>query len=108
MLYTFTEKELECFINWAWPAECEIGLNEFEVQLRDKLRKILNKTFDEMTNSEKIHDFMWKCGYRVCCNGEDFILYKEGKEEKRISYDMDYKEAVKEIVMYFSEDSTDV
>lgn len=108
MLYTFTEKELECFLNWAWPAECEIGLNEFEVQLRDKLRKILFKSFDDMDNHEKISDFMFKFGYEWAADGEYYYLRKEGKAEKRIPYGMYYKEAVKEIVMYFSEDSTDV
>lgn len=103
MTYTFTEKELECFLNWAWPAECEIGLSEFEVELRDKLRKILWKTFDEMDNSEKIGDFIFKCDYPWCSDGESYLLHKEGKEEKRIPYEMDYKEAVKEIVNYFED-----
>lgn len=107
MLYTFTEEELECFLSWAWPAECEIGLSEFEVKLRDKLSKILNKTFDEMSNSEKIRDFLIKCDYPcvTSCNssGMYHLLYKKGKEDKLIPYEMDYKEAIKEIVNYFED-----
>ena len=103
MTYTFDEKEIQCFLNWAWPAECEIGLSDFEVKLRDKLRKILYKTFDEMDNQEKIIDFMFKCDYSFSSDGEYHILMKEGKEEKRIPYNMEYKEAVKEIVKYYEE-----
>lgn len=103
MTYTFDEKEIQCFLNWAWPAECEIGLSDFEVALRDKLRKILWKTFDEMDNSEKICDFMAKCDYLYSDDGEYYFLRKEGKEEKLIPHDMDYKEAVKEIVNYFED-----
>lgn len=101
MLYTFTEKELESFLTWSWPAECEIGLNDFDIQLRDKLRKILWKSFDEMDNHEKISDFLIKCNYSFSSDCEFYYLRKEGKEEKRIPYEMDYKEAVKEIVNYF-------
>jgi len=101
MTYTFDEKEIQCFLDWAWPAACEIGLSEFEVKLRDKLRKILWKSFDEMSNSEKIEDFLIKCDYSFSSDGESYYLRKEGKEEKLISYEMNYKEAIKEIVNYF-------
>ena len=101
MQYTFDEKEIQCFLNWAWPAECEIGLSDFEIELRNKLRKILFKTFDEMDNHEKILDFTSKCGYSYYSDGEFCYLCKEGKAEKRIPYNMEYKEAVKEIVNYF-------
>lgn len=107
MQYTFTEKELECFLNWSEPAALELGLDDFEKELRNKLCKILYKSFDEMTNSEKIYDFVVKCGYPIAVDDKFYYLRKEGKEEKRISYDMNYKEAVKEIVMYFMENSTD-
>lgn len=103
MLYTFTEKELKCFLDWASPAACELGLNDFEVKLCNKLNKILNKTFDEMSNFEKITDFTIKCGYPCYINGEYLLLRKEGKEEKRISSEMNYKDAVKEIVYYYED-----
>lgn len=103
MTYTFDEKEIQCFLNWAWPAECEIGLSDFEIELRNKLRKILWKTFDEMENSEKIEDFMFKCNYSFSSDGKIYYLRKEGKEEKHIPHDMNYKEAVKEIVNYFED-----
>ncbi|MCQ2088383.1 MAG: hypothetical protein MJZ37_10040 [Bacilli bacterium] len=104
MLYTFTEKELKCFLDWAWPAECEIGLTEFEVELRDKLRKILWKTFDEMSNSEKIDNFLMTYDYHsFSSDGEYYYLRKDGKEEKLIPYEMDYKDAMKEIVKYYED-----
>lgn len=56
-----------------------------------------------MSNSEKITDFMVKCGYPCSGNSEYHFLRKKGKKEKRIPYDMDYKEAVKEIVKYFED-----
>lgn len=101
MLYTFTEKELQCFLDWAWPAECELGLSEFEIELRNKLRKILRKSFDEMSNSGKIDDFLIKCKYSFSSDGEFYYLHKEGKAEKLIPYEMNYMEAIKEIVNYF-------
>lgn len=111
MTYTFTEDEIKMFLNWAMYAEGERanGLDPEETALVKKLDKIIKPTFDEMSNEEKISQFITDSGYpwTWTCPSDDtrtyFILEREGKEEKLVPTDLEYKKAVKEIVNYYED-----
>lgn len=103
MQYTFNEDEIKLMLEWASVFANEIRLSDDDKELINKMNKITSKSFDEMTNEEKVWDFLCKCDYSRGSDGHNHILYKEGKEEKRIPYDMPYNEAVKEIVHYFED-----
>lgn len=112
MTYTFTEEEIKRFIDWGGVYDFELSFTVDDRKLFKKLVKATSKSFDEMTNYEKIEKFMIDSGYQLTLrvlatdidnNAEYFVLRKEEKEEKLLKTDTDYTTAVKEIVNYFED-----
>lgn len=109
MTYTFTEEEIRRFYQWSGVYECELGLDEADQQLVKKLGQVLQKPFEDMTNEEKIQQFLLDNHYPIAITSPAndpnsyWLLRAEGKEEKLIDLNADFKKAVKEIVNYYED-----
>lgn len=109
MTYTFTEEEIRRFYDWSGVYDFELGLNEEDKLLVKKLGQVLQKPFEDMTNEEKVQQFLLDNHYPISTTspaGESnwyWSLRKEGKEEKLIDVKTDFKKAVKEIVNYYED-----
>lgn len=109
MTYTFTEEEIRRFYDWSGVYDFELGLSEYDKLLVKKLGQVLQKPFEDMTNEEKIQQFMLDNHYPIastCPAGTTnwcWLLRREGKEDKTIDINTDFKTAVKEIVNYYED-----
>ena len=109
MTYTFTEEEIRRFYEWSGVYEFELGLTEADKLLVKKLGQVLQKPFEDMTNEEKVNQFLIDNHYPIattCPAGETnwyWLLRKEGKEEKLIDVKTDFAKVVKEIVNYYED-----
>lgn len=109
MTYTFTEEEIRRFYEWSGVYEFELGLEEKDKQLVKKLGQVLQKPFEDMTNEEKIQQFSSDNNYPIAIispagdMNSYWLLQREGKEDKMIDLNADFKKAVKEIVNYFED-----
>lgn len=109
MTYTFTKEEIERFYQWSGVYEFELGLDEVDKQLVKKLGQVLQKPFEDMTNEEKIQQFLSDNDYPIAITSPAndlnsyWLLQREGKEEKLIDINADFKKAVKEIVNYYED-----
>lgn len=109
MTYTFTEEEIRRFYEWSGVYENELGLDAADKQLVKKLGQVLQKPFEDMTNEEKIMQFLLDNNYPIAITSPAndlnryWLLRKEGKEQKLIDINTDFKKAVKEIVNYYED-----
>lgn len=109
MTYTFTEEEIRRFADWAGVYEFELGLNDYDKLLVKKLEQVLKKPFEDMTNEERVNQFLIDSHYPIattCPAGTTnwyWLLRKEGKEEKLIDVNTEFTKAVKEIVNYYED-----
>jgi hypothetical protein len=109
MTYTFTEEEIRRFYDWAGVYDFELGLNDADKLLVKKLGQVLQKPFEDMTNEEKVQQFLQDNDYPMATTspaGETnwyWLLQKEGKEDKLIDTNTDFITAIKEIVNYYED-----
>lgn len=109
MTYTFTKEEIERFYQWSGVYDFELGLDEVDKLLVKKLGQVLQKPFEDMTNEEKIQQFLLDNHYQFAITSPAndlnsyWLLRREGKEEKLIDINADFKKAVKEIVNYYED-----
>ena len=109
MTYTFTEEEIRRFYEWSGVYENELGLDAADKQLVKKLGQVLQKPFEDMTNKEKTMQFLLDNHYPIAIispvgdMNRYWRLRKEGKEQKLIEINTDFKKAVKDIVNYYED-----
>ena len=113
MTYTFTEEEIEMFLDWSVYARGEkFQLDPKEEQMIRRLNKIVRKDFDELSNEEKVYRFCAENQYPVCWyspayssgdNNTYFKFEKDGKEPLNINTNTDYKQVIKQILNYFED-----
>ena len=113
MTYTFTEDEIEMFLNWAVYAQGEkCHLDPKEEQMIRRLNKIVRKDFVELSNEDKVYRFCSENQYPVCwdspaySSGDHntyFMFEKQGKKPLYINTNTDYKQVIKQILNYFED-----
>lgn len=105
MTFTFTEEEVKRMLNWAGVAEHEDLLEPGDDELIKRMSLAVAKDFSDMTNFEKIMDFLLKTGIQISFRSEVdnstcFLFKKNGKDTLTISENADYKTAIQHILDY--------
>lgn len=108
MTYTFTEDEVKRILQWAYVADNENQLSPVDDELIKRIALAVAKDFSDMTNSERIMDFLMKAKLPICIQCENqkpncYLFRKEGKEDLLIPEDTDYVEAIQKILNYMNE-----
>ena len=105
MTFTFTKEEVERMLDWAGVAACEGQLATGDDELIKRMTLAVAKDFSDMTNSERIMDFLMKANLPICihCKGDEpncYMFEKEGEDALLIPEDTDYVTAIQQILNY--------
>lgn len=105
MTFTFTEEEVKRMLEWAGVAACEGQLAPGDDELIKRMSLAVAKDFSDMTNFEKIENFLSKLGIQIGVRSEadklaSFVYEKEGKDALTIPVNTDYKTAIQQILDY--------
>ena len=105
MTFTFTKEEVERMLQWAGVADCEGQLATGDDELIKRMSLAVAKDFSDMTNSERIMDFLTKANLPICIRCEYqkpncYVFEKEGKDDLLIPEDTEFTNAVHQIMHY--------